>query len=164
MILYIIRHGSTTLSNSKKSDEERKLSQDGKTILRKVLTLARDIFSTKLDQIATSPYTRAIQTAEIAREILRPARPDFIVDDSLSPENTPYETYRFLGNQKVERLLIVSHQPIVGDLISDLMGSGSNIRMSPGSMARLDVKGDYSSREGILMWFVSAGVLSPSLE
>ena len=163
--LYIMRHGQAQPGERGIKDEDRPLTSEGEDKVRKMVALAQQL-GAKIDLIVSSPYRRAIHTAEIAKEILKPKSAKIIVDKSLEPERTPYEVYAFLAKERrrlrsvdMKTTLIISHKPCVEDLISDLLGSaGMNLAFPPASLSRIDVAESVapSTRTGTLKWLVSS--------
>src|SRR5258707_4585781 len=69
MQLYILRHGIAEAGKPGSNDSERALTSEGKKKLREVLRVAsRARVTPKL--IISSPYVRAVETAEIAIDVL----------------------------------------------------------------------------------------------
>lgn len=162
MILYFLRHGKAQPRSGTGGDSDLALIPEGQTNVKKIVSLAKDNFACNVDRILSSPYKRAVETAEIAKEILKPRKPKIITDAALAPERTPYELYSFIAKQNflpLEGVLVVSHQPIIGQSIADLIGLGVNFGFSPGSMARIDVAGEPTSRSGNLVWLISSDVV-----
>lgn len=175
MILYLLRHGqAVSKGEGFGTDEERKLTSAGAATLRKVLTLASNSFGAEIDLILSSPYLRAVQSAEIAKEILQPKQSNIITDATLSPQSSPYELYSFVSRRsQTERILIVSHQPLIGEVLCDLIGSDASITLPPGSMARVDIATKNALKEviqtgvatgirartGTLVWLISSDVV-----
>ena len=138
------------------------LTSEGAGKVRKVLSIARYTLRVEIDRILSSPYKRATESAEIAKEVLKPKKPKIILDEALAPEKSPYEVYSFLSKQKfgpMDRVLVVSHQPSIGETISDLIGSNVSMGFAPGSMARIDVGGEPQTKSGTLVWLISSDVL-----
>jgi phosphohistidine phosphatase len=138
------------------------LTIEGAIKARKVLSIAKYTFNVELDRIISSPYKRALETAEIAKELLEPRKPKIISDDALAPEKSPYEAYSSISKLKfgpADRVLVVSHQPLIGEMISDLIASDVKFGFAPGSMARIDIGGTVQSRSGTLIWLISSEVL-----
>jgi phosphohistidine phosphatase len=138
------------------------LTSEGVAKVRKVLSIAKYTLGVEIDRIISSPYKRALESAEIAKETLKPKKPKIISNEALAPERSPYEVYGFISKQKfgpADRVLVISHQPIIGDVISDLIGSSVSIGFAPASMARVDVSGEPQARSGMLVWLVSSDVL-----
>jgi phosphohistidine phosphatase len=138
------------------------LTSEGAAKVRKVLSIARYTLGVEIDRILSSPYKRATESAEIARELLKPKKPKIILAEALAPEKSPYEVYSFISKQKfgpADRVLVVSHQPIIGEVITDLIGSDVSIGFAPSSMARVDIGSEPQARSGTLVWLISSDVV-----
>lgn len=162
LILYFLRHGQAQPKASFAGDEDRVLTSEGAAKVRKVLSIAKYTYGVEIDRILSSPYKRALESAEIAKEVLKPNKPKIILDEALVPEKSPYEVYSFLSKQKfgpADRVLVVSHQPSIGETISDLIGSNASMGFAPGSMARIDIGGELQSKSGTLVWLISSEVI-----
>lgn len=163
MILYILRHAKAEAQGGLGSkDGDRALTSEGRIKAEKILTLARDSLHMEVDRILSSPYRRAIETSEIARDILKPRKPKIVTGEELGPEKSPHELYSFVTRQKFgpqDRVLIVSHQPILGETIANLIGASVEIGFPPSSLARIDIPGEPQAETGILVWMLSSDVL-----
>ena len=69
MEIYILRHGVAEEPQTGQPDSERALTSDGRKKLRNVLRTAAAA-GVAPSLILTSPYKRALQTAQLAAEIL----------------------------------------------------------------------------------------------
>jgi phosphohistidine phosphatase SixA len=139
------------------------LTPGGRTKVEKVVSLCKASLALEVDRIVSSPYKRASETAEIAKAILKPRKTKITTSGSLAPENSPYEAYSFIVAQEFtaqDRVLVVSHQPLLGNIVSDLIGASAEIVFPPASMARIDI-GDKEPTHGsgALVWFVSSDVV-----
>lgn len=162
LILYFLRHGQAQPRAAFADDNDRMLTSEGATKVRKILSIGKYTMNVEIDRILSSPYKRALETSEIAKEILRPKKPKIISDEALAPERSSYEVYAFISRQKFEptdRVLVISHQPSIGEIISDLIGSDLRFGFAPGSMARVDIAGDFRTRSGTLVWLISSDVI-----
>lgn len=112
MKVWILRHGEAQAHA--RTDAERNLTEHGRA---EVLRSAAHLIGQPLGAIIASPYVRAQQTAQLVRDVL-----GFQADIVRVPWLTPDEDVR----QVLEKLdtdddvLLVSHQPLVGNLISFL--------------------------------------------
>jgi phosphohistidine phosphatase len=112
MKVWILRHGEAQAHA--RTDAERNLTEHGRA---EVLRSAAHLIGQPLGAIIASPYVRAQQTAQLVRDVL-----GFQADIVTVPWLTPDEDVR----QVLEKLdtdddvLLVSHQPLVGNLISFL--------------------------------------------
>lgn len=154
MIIHILRHGEAEAKSSSKRDEDRQITNSGAARVRHVLGLARE-WGTIVDEVYTSPLVRAKESAQIACDVF--GLKNYKVMGSLEPSMTPYEVYGALSKLDVEKkILLVSHQPLVSALLSDLLGLGIDIAMPAGSLARVDTEGLPRNGNGTLVLFLSS--------
>jgi len=115
MRLWILRHGQAEPHAA--IDADRSLTPAGQAEVRAMGgLLARQ----PLDAILASPYVRAQQTAALVRSELGFAQ-DVGTAPWLTPDDNPSEVVRFLSERSDRHLLLVSHQPLVSQLISLLV-------------------------------------------
>lgn len=134
MKLWVLRHGEA--QNQASTDSARELTRRGRA---QVVQSAAHLLGAPLDAIFASPYVRAQQTAALVHEALGFARPVITVP-WLTPEQSPHEVSSQLQALGLENVLLVSHQPLVGNLIG-LLESGSDVQdhpMATASLAELD--------------------------
>ena len=110
MKLWILRHGEAQPHAPR--DAERKLTELGR---QQVVRSAAHLIGQPLDCILACPYVRAQQTAALVRDALGFSAALKTVT-WLTPESDP----KFAVSQLPDagNVLLVSHQPLVGDLIS----------------------------------------------
>ncbi|AMB80445.1 phosphohistidine phosphatase SixA [Pseudomonas paraversuta] len=113
MKIWILRHGEA--QPHARRDAERELTVKGR---EQVLHSAARLLDQPLDSILASPYVRAQQTAELVRNALGFA-PQLISVPWLTPDSDPRQALSQLPDSG--NVLLVTHQPFVGDLISLLM-------------------------------------------
>ena len=113
MKIWILRHGEA--QPHARRDAERELTVKGR---EQVLHSAARLLDQPLDSILASPYVRAQQTAELVRNALGFA-PQLISVPWLTPDSDPRQAMSQLPDSG--NVLLVTHQPFVGDLISLLM-------------------------------------------
>lgn len=112
MKLWILRHGEAEAHA--RTDAERNLTERGRA---EVLRGAAHLIGQPLGAIIASPYVRAQQTARLVREALGFV-PDIRTVPWLTPEGSPEQVLAHLEAE--DNVLLVSHQPLVGNLISFL--------------------------------------------
>ena len=121
MELVILRHGEAgNRSPVIDKDSERHLTASGRKSIEYV---ANSINALKLgiDKIATSPLTRARETAEIVAEALKKQKM-LEVWGELKPEAETADLYLRLSELKLDStILIVGHEPCLSGVISDLI-------------------------------------------
>lgn len=111
MKVWILRHGEAQARA--RTDAERELTGRGR---EEVLGSVAQLLGKPLRWIIASPYVRAQQTAELARQALGFA--DAVVTVPwLTPDSDPREVLDNLDLYASDDVLLVSHQPLVGTLI-----------------------------------------------
>lgn len=158
MQLYIVRHApAEELSSGVRSDADRELTPKGRKLFR--------AFAQKIIQpdqapqlILHSPLVRAVQTAEILREVIGLNREQMKVERRLGPGVTASQMASVIREFKVERIAVVGHNPDVSHCTSALIGGGS-IEFKKGSIACLDFFDEVTPQLGRLVWFMSPKLL-----
>lgn len=112
MRIWVLRHGEA--EPRAVTDAQRQLTETGRN---EVLTMTRRLQSESLDVILASPYTRAQQTAELVRTQLGLRRAVVTVDWA-TPDDDPMAALDHLAERSEANILLVSHQPLVGQLLS----------------------------------------------
>ncbi|AZF52207.1 Phosphohistidine phosphatase SixA [Pseudomonas sp. R4-34-07] len=112
MKLWILRHGQAQAHA--RTDAERNLTEHGRA---EVLRSAAHLIGQPLSAIIASPYARAQQTAQLVREVLG-FEPQIRTVPWLTPEDSPAQVLEKLDTD--DNVLLVSHQPLVGNLIGFL--------------------------------------------
>jgi phosphohistidine phosphatase len=110
MKLWILRHGEA--EPHARSDAQRNLTEHGREQVRQA---AAHLIGQSIDTMLVSPYVRAQQTAEIVRKVLG-GTPALKTVSWLTPESDPACAVGQLPDNG--NVLLVSHQPFVGELIS----------------------------------------------
>lgn len=153
MKVYIFRHAMAAFG-AKGHPDDPAVTKEGASETGRVVELARDKLGFKPNVIASSPLVRARQTAELAREILG-SRTEVVVDGCLYGDRRPADVIAFLSKfKKTDRVALVSHMPLIFELLYDLIGGRAEIELLNGSIACVDFAGMASSGRGKLIWLV----------
>ncbi|WP_439862745.1 phosphohistidine phosphatase SixA [Pseudomonas antarctica] len=112
MKLWILRHGEAEAHAP--SDDQRNLTEHGRG---EALRSAANLIGQPISAIIASPYARAQQTAQLVREALG-FEPEIRTEPWLTPDSSPLQVLEELDTD--DNVLLVSHQPLVGSLISFL--------------------------------------------
>ena len=135
MKIWIMRHGEA--EPHARRDAERELTAHGR---EQVLRSAAYLIGQPLDCILVSPYVRAQQTAALVCQALGFSSPPVTVP-WLTPESEPKYALGKLPDSG--NVLLVSHQPFVGELIS-LMLHGHMRQPQPMHTASLvELEGEW---------------------
>ncbi|HTF98776.1 MAG TPA: phosphohistidine phosphatase SixA [Cellvibrio sp.] len=136
MSLFILRHGHAELQIT--SDEARNLTEKGRADTEAVL-MSRLTDLNDIRQVWASPLVRAQQTAQIVVKYF----PHLVIhsSDFLTPEASPLAAIKWLQTiyPKQGSVMLVSHQPFVGELINKLCGKPAGFYpMGTSSLAAID--------------------------
>ena len=112
MKVWILRHGEAQAHA--RTDAERNLTEHGRA---EVLRSAAHLIGQPLGAIIASPYVRAQQTAQLVRDVLG-FQPEIRTVPWLTPDGDVQRVLEKLDSD--DDVLLVSHQPLVGNLISFL--------------------------------------------
>ncbi len=137
MKLWVLRHGEA--EPRARTDAERNLTAHGR---EQVLRSAAQLLGQPLQAILASPYVRAQQTAALVHEALGFDKPVVTVP-WLTPDTDPGQVIAALDALGLEHVLLVSHQPLVGNLVGMLQHGHARAAegMSTASLAQLE--GDW---------------------
>lgn len=135
MRTFILRHGEAQLFANR--DADRMLTAIGRQQTIDILTAsAAELRS--VTRIVASPYVRAQQTAALAAELL--ALP-VATSPLLVPEGELMAVAGLLESRAGETLLLVSHQPLVGNLVNWFCGlEPGRHRMGTSALACIDAE------------------------
>lgn len=154
--IYILRHGIAEERRSGRPDSERRLTGPGKVKLRQVLETARAA-GVKPSLILTSPYVRAVETAELAATILGCAGP-IVETDALLPTSSPQAVWRLIRAQAGQTaILLAGHEPLLSEAASFLLGaSWALMDLKKGALLRIDLDRLDEAPRGVLQWLLTA--------
>ena len=134
-------------------DRVRPLTPGGR---RRFERVARGLASlgTTVDAILTSPLLRARQTAEVLAGAL-PGPPPIIEIDILSPgHDAPTMARALVRGHHPARLVLVGHEPGLGELASLLLGLGRPLVFRKGGACRIDLPPSGALSGGTLIWML----------
>lgn len=115
-----MRHGPAEDSAPSGRDADRALSDAGRV---RVVLVANELVR-RLEapaRVLSSPLARAVQTAEIVRDVAGIGH-DVEIRDELAPSEGAQELVRELARAGEESVLVVSHAPDVSILVQSLTG------------------------------------------
>lgn len=159
MELYILRHAiAIERCDWSESDDTRPLSAYGISKMKQNATGLTRILP-KIDLILTSPYLRARQTAEIICKIYGFKISDKMVEtDNLTPDSSFERLFKEISHYESDnRIMIVGHQPYLGDLISYLTSDGDvrNVPLKKGGAACIEIDRNDPRHTGMLHWLLT---------
>ncbi|EPF8140800.1 phosphohistidine phosphatase SixA [Providencia rettgeri] len=156
MQVYIMRHGDAAIQAP--SDAERPLTQTGKddSVLMAQWLQNQGI---KIDSVLVSPYLRAEQTRQVVSQHLDlPAKSEVL--RQLTPGgNAAFvaDHIRDLAVLGANAILVVSHLPLVGYLVSELCPHKEPPMFTTSTVACVDI--DVAHQKSHLEWMLSPSQL-----
>ena len=152
MQIYLLRHGIADDPRPGMDDSQRALTSEGKKGLRAVLKLAKNA-KVAPDLIISSPYRRAVETAEIAAEELG-YKESLFKTKVLQPGSAPQEVWDEIRLHKdCACVLLAGHEPCLGRAAGHLLGVPNLlIHVKKASLIRIDVEQFSAHPRGVLKW------------
>ncbi|MCX7944677.1 MAG: phosphohistidine phosphatase SixA [Deltaproteobacteria bacterium] len=164
MKVLFVRHAlamdKKKFAQTKKKDSERPLTAKGLKDINRVGKILKKIIVNEVDKIYSSPYLRALQTAEVLGKIYKR---EVETVDFLSPEADPGEMISFIKRLPDDCVLfMVGHNPSMGNLIGRLV-TNKNIpivSLKKAGVAIVDVEKKGSTIvKAELIWVLQPDVL-----
>src|SRR5260370_14730306 len=119
MKLLIIRHAIAEeredFERRGKDDSLRPITEEGKKKMKQGARGLRSLVP-EIDLLATSPLTRAAQTAAVLDSVYGGLREGEITE--LAPESSPVEFLSWLRKQSGENVAVVGHEPSIRPFVS----------------------------------------------
>lgn len=152
MEIYLLRHG---IAENGHPDAERKLTDEGKERLRKVLKRS----GAKPSLILSSPYRRAMETAEVAKDALG-YEGEIERADALTPDGSAAEVWEEIRAHRTEEaILLASHEPLMSATVAYFLGApGVQVDMKKAALVRIDVDRFGPHPAGVLKWMLTPAV------
>jgi len=162
MDIYILRHGIAEEGRAGGRDSDRRLTEAGKERLRTVLQLARQ-GGVKLELILTSPYIRAVETADIAAEEFG-YKSKILTTDSLLPGSEPNQVWEEIRvHRDATSVLLAGHEPLLSRLAAYLLAAPSlEVDLKKGALVRIDVAQFGPAPRGVLRWMLVPKLATPN--
>jgi phosphohistidine phosphatase len=156
MEIYILRHGVAEEPQAGQPDAERSLTPDGRKKLRNVLRTAASA-GVAPSLILTSPFKRALQTAQMAAEILE-YKGELLRTKALEPGSSPKTVWDEIRVHKDEaRLLLAGHEPLFSRLTAYLLGSPNlEVDFKKGAIVCVEIDRFAAEPHGVLRWMLTS--------
>jgi phosphohistidine phosphatase len=124
MILYLIRHGIAIDRTDPKSpaEAERPLTARGVQKTRSA-ALGLRALGAKPEVLISSPYVRAVQTAEIFAEAMGYPLDKIRLNDNLKPSANPAEIIKEISHLRAKEVACFGHAPHMDLTIAHLAGA-----------------------------------------
>jgi phosphohistidine phosphatase len=157
--IYFFRHGPAGSADAwEGSDADRPLTDQGRELTARVVDRLAAT-GLNVDLIVTSPYARAVQTAELATKVLVPGG-RVEQDDGLRPGFGFSTLQRILrSHADLNRLMLVGHEGDFTKVIGEMIGGSPGMVLKKSGIALVDVT-DSGATDGELRWLVPPSLLS----
>ncbi len=142
MLLYLVRHGIAMDREDPNCppDTERPLTPRG---MKRTHAAALGLLAMKVkpDAVLTSPWLRAVQTAEIFCEVIGFPSRKIIHSDALKGTSTPAELLRDLSKLKAKEVICFGHEPHLHLVIWQILHTSVQItELKKAGVACLDLE------------------------
>ena len=149
MNIYLVRHSEAEPTSHLKKDSERELTQEGFYLIESAAKRWKSFIAT-FEYIFTSPFKRAVQTAEIVRSVTETVN-EIIIDKSLSPGSSANAIIMLSNTIEADEILFIGHQPDISYSISQFISSYDvNLKISPATICKISFKGKPKPGRGKL--------------
>ena len=162
MRVVIIRHGIAEerddWAKTGKNDDLRPLTDEG---AKKVKKMARGLMLEvpQLLAIASSPLTRAWETAHIVGEVYNKRGPEAL--KSLAPGGNPVQVLEWINGFEGGAVALVGHEPDLGELVGWLCTgkTGAGPSLKKGGVALVEFATARTASTATLCWLMYPGHL-----
>lgn len=151
MDLFIIRHGIAVERKAGLRDRERYLTDEG---IEKMHIIGKGLkkLEVAFDKILTSPYKRAIETAQIIAEETGYSKNEIIETDFLEPLGEWVNIFDL--TEDAQTVAIFGHDPMFSEIVSTFICSkDGNTPMKKGGLCKINVI-NRRPPVGDLVWFI----------
>jgi len=156
MQVYLLRHGVAEKDRSGLSDADRALTQDGRRKLREIIKAAGEA-QVQPSLILTSPLKRAVQTAEVAQEVLG-YKNEILRSKALLPGSSVEQVWEEIrAHRDKPSLMLVGHNPLFAELSGYLLGSSDmQVEFKKGALLCVDFEEFRERPKGTLRWYLTS--------
>ena len=160
MNLFLVRHTEAIdyETESVRNDEYRFITPKGRKIACGVFKSLKEEFS-EIDKIFTSPYIRAVQTAEILASATK-YKNDIEVANELLPSGSAGMLQQLLKRNSIfNSVVLVGHEPMMSMLV-EVFTNKKRFELSFKKAGVCFIKYDLETGQGILEWFFNPSLMA----
>lgn len=151
--VYILRHATAELRGPGVAEDKRQLTPEGKHELKAVLKLALAAGVSPV-AILTSPWVRALETAQMAGRALRCER--VVETRALLPDVPPAQVLKEIrGIRNAKQVMVAGHQPQLSRLAAFLLEAPVAIDLKKSALLRIDIQDKAGPPRGVLKWMLT---------
>jgi len=155
MLIYVLRHGIAETAQAGMRDADRALTEEGFKKLKSILRAVRAAEASP-SVILTSPYRRAVQTAELAAQVLE-FEGEVVQVKSLAPASEAEDVWEDIRlHRQEDQVLLSGHEPLLGQVIGFLLGVPSlQVDLKKAGIACVQVDAFGPRPRGVLKWLLA---------
>jgi phosphohistidine phosphatase len=162
MNLYIVRHAIAVEEGTPgyDDDSQRPLTDEGRKKMKKIVKGLRQL-EVELDNILTSPYVRAHDTAKILAAGFKMKDKVDVSDNLIPPGNFDQLIDEITEKYVVSNLALVGHEPMLSSFVSFLMAGNPEaaITLKKGGVCLLSADDLRQERHATLQWLLTPAVM-----
>ena len=166
MRLVLLRHAAAEdryvfhMTSNGAADSQRPLTSAGTERMKSIGKGLYNALDGDLHRIVTSPYTRALQTAQIFQEAIpENQRPEVEVSDLLTP-GCSFHTISSWLNEESGTIALVGHEPDMSWLMQEFCGAQSQrAKFGKAGACLITFEEHPGNSNGVLQWFMSPSIL-----
>ena len=157
--LYLVRHAiAAERGREWPDDSKRPLIRKGEERMRQVVRGLSEL-GVRVDVVLTSPFVRAVQTAELLAAGLTP-RPSIVETPALTPDEAPTAVARALEPyRRSKAVALVGHEPAIGMLAAWLISAAEPIAFKKGGVCCIECTALPPDGRGHLIWHATPAML-----
>ena len=166
MRLVLLRHAIAEdryvfhMSSNGAPDSQRPLTQDGINKMKQSASGLYKLLDENVQRVASSPYLRAKQTAELFLEAIpQSERPELEISDLLTP-GCSFHTLQYWLNNETGTMVLVGHEPDMSWLMQQFTRSHTqSVKFGKAGACMISFEGNPANSFGTLRWFMSPASL-----
>lgn len=157
--IYLVRHAiAAERGRDWPDDSKRPLIRKGVDRMREAVRGLAEL-DVRVDVVLTSPFVRAVQTAQIVADGLTP-RPAIVETSSLTPDEAPTSILRALEPyRRTKAVALVGHEPGIGRLAGWLLSAAEPIEFKKGGVCCIESASLPPDGRGRLIWHATPAML-----
>ncbi len=161
MKVYLLRHATAEGRHQQVTDRQRRITPAGMEQLGAALRGLREL-KVRPDQVLSSPYRRAWDTAAAACRVLNPSKQPVELS-ALAPGGNVSQIWMELKKlAAVRAVMLVGHEPLLSEFASFLLNSPNlSVNLKKSGLLRIDLATVNVNRPmGTLRWLLTANQMA----
>jgi phosphohistidine phosphatase len=151
--VYILRHATAEPRGQAAPEAQRQLTPEGKLELKAVLKRAHAA-GVAPETILTSPWLRALETAQMAGKALRCER--IVETRVLLPDIPPARVLKEIrAIRHAKEVMVAGHEPQLSRLAAFLLEAPLALDLKKGALMRIDIQEKEGPPRGVLKWMLT---------